>query len=64
MAWEIRVWHEEAGDRSRLIIDASTDVPDEVISAVAGSYWLDEVQYPEEVWEESDLEGAPGPFHG
>lgn len=51
MSWEIKVWHEEAGERSRLVIEASNEVPDDVISAVAGSYWLEEVQLREE-WDE------------
>lgn len=56
MGWEIKVWHEEAGDRTRLCIEAGLDVPDDVISSLAGSYWYEEVQSTEETWEEE------GPF--
>ena len=54
VSWEIKVWHEAAGDHTRLTIEAGEEVPDEVISAVAGSYWFEEVQYADTVWEEDD----------
>lgn len=61
MSWEIRVWHEEVGERIRLSIEAGPQIPDDVISAVAGSYWFEEVQYVEEEWPESfeDEENEP-----
>ena len=58
MGWDIRVWHERLDDRVRVVIEAGDDVPDEVISTVAGSYWLEEVQFVEE-WDEP-LDPAPG----
>ena len=59
MSWEIKVWHEDAGDRARLSIEAGSDVPDDVISTVAGSYWFEEVQYREEEWEDGeDFDGG------
>jgi hypothetical protein len=63
MAWDIRVWHEEDEGRTRLVVEAGPEVPDDVISAVAGAYWLDEVQYGDEVWDEVEIE-EPGPLHG
>ena len=54
MSWEIKVWHEDFGERTRLSIEAGAEVPDEVISSIAGSYWFEEVQYSEEEWEETD----------
>lgn len=44
MSWEIKVWHEGEGERARLSIEAGTDVPDNVIADVVGSYWFEEVQ--------------------
>ena len=51
MPWEIRVWHEDAGERATVSIEASAEVPDHVISAIVGSYWLEEVQMAEELWD-------------
>jgi len=70
MSWQIKVWHEESGESTRLCIEAGDQVPDDVISAVAGSYWLEEVQYSDEaVWEDDEgfieeSEGGPGNYHG
>ena len=63
MGWEIKVWHEEFGERARLSIEADLDVPDDVISAVAGSYWFEEVQYSEADWEDEE-ELTDGPEGG
>ena len=54
MGWNIRVWHEVVGDQTRLCIEAGAEVPDDVISSVAGSYWLEEVQYTDEDWDEPE----------
>ena len=60
MGWEIKVWHEDVGERTRLSIEAGLEVPDEVISAVAGSYWFEEVQSTEEEWDETtEYDGGP-----
>lgn len=68
MGWDIKVWHDDLGDKTRLVIEAGPEVPDEVISAIAGSYWLDEVQYVQDDWDEAPVEpGPPEPgshFHG
>jgi hypothetical protein len=68
MSWDIKVWHEDLDDRVRLVIEAGDDIPDEVISAIAGSYWLEEVQYVGGEWDEptgSGQEGDRGPrIHG
>lgn len=68
MSWDIRVWHDDLGDRARLVIEAGPEVPDDVISTIAGSYWLDEVQYVRDEWDEAPVEpGPPEPgsrFHG
>lgn len=62
MSWEIKVWHEDLGERTRLSIEAGQDVPDDVISSVAGSYWFEEVQYTEVDWEDDELpDGPEGP---
>lgn len=53
MGWEIKVWHEDLGDQTRLCIEAGQEVPDEVISSIAGSYWFEEVQVTEADWEEA-----------
>ena len=37
MGWEIKVWHEEAGERVRMAIEATPNVPDEVVSTVASA---------------------------
>ena len=58
MAWDIRVWHDEQDGRVRLVIEAGGDVPDEVISSVAGSYWLEEVQFVAE-WDDA-VDAGPG----
>jgi hypothetical protein len=63
MGWDIKVSHEDVDDKARLIIEAEAEVPDEVISAVAGAYWLQEVQYLGDAWDGDELEG-PGPLHG
>ncbi len=60
MGWNIRVWHEEQGENIRLMIEAGSEVPEEVISAVAGAYWLDEVQYVQGEWDEVPMEQPPG----
>jgi hypothetical protein len=54
MAWEIKISHEEAGERTRLSIEATTGVPDDVISHLTGVYWSEEVQGYEEEWEENN----------
>jgi hypothetical protein len=54
MSWEIKVWHEDVGDRARLSIEADGQVPDDVISAVAGSYWFEEVQLAGEEWDDAE----------
>lgn len=68
MGWNIKVWHEELEDRTRLIIEAGEEVPEEVIASIAGSYWLDEVQYVEQAWDETPWEEGPtepgGPHSG
>ncbi len=64
MSWEIRVWHEEVEDRTRLCIEAGQEVPDEVIGSVASSYWFEEVQYSGGEWDEDEeFEGPEGPDH-
>ncbi len=66
MAWDIRVWHDQQDGRVRLVIEAGDDVPDEVISSVAGSYWLEEVQFVAE-WDDTVDTGSgdSGPrIHG
>jgi hypothetical protein len=62
MTWEIKVWHEDVGERTRLSIEAGVEVPDEVISSIAGSYWFEEVQYTEPEWDET--EGYDGGSEG
>lgn len=59
MGWDIRVWHENIGDRTRLTIEAGVDVPDEVVSSVAASYWFEEVQMSGDEWDEEGFDGAP-----
>jgi len=60
VGWEIKVSHEDFGDQTRLFIEAGREVPDEVISAVAGSYWFEEVQSVEDDWDETpDFDGGP-----
>jgi hypothetical protein len=71
--WDIRVSHEETDDRTRLVIEASPDVPEMVISVLAGSYWEEEVRFAEdweldelsdfEEYDEEDL-GPGGGLHG
>jgi hypothetical protein len=62
MSWEIKVWHEDLGDRSRLSIEAGPEVPDDVISTVAASYWFEEVQHSEDEWEDAeDMDGGQQP---
>jgi len=61
MSWEIRIWHEEVGDRTRLTIEADPSIPDDVISSVAGSYWFEEVQFGGAEWEDDDEELDGGP---
>ncbi|GAC1443166.1 MAG: hypothetical protein NVSMB52_01180 [Chloroflexota bacterium] len=58
MGWDIRIWHEDAGEHTRMSIEAGVNVPDEVISSVVGSYWLEEVQFIEADWDESALDGG------
>jgi hypothetical protein len=65
MAWEIKISHEEAGERTRLSIEATTEVPDDVISHLTGVYWAEEVQGFEEEWDESNpFESPPGSIQG
>lgn len=68
MAWDIRIWHEDAGDGTRLVIEAGGDVPEDVIASLAGSYWEEEVRYAEEWLDDGDYEapegGGPGGLHG
>ena len=54
MGWEIKIRHETAGERVRLFIEASPEVPDDVISHVTGVYWADEVQGYGDAWEEAN----------
>ena len=54
VSWEIKVWHEEIGDQIRLVIEAGSDVPEDVISTVTGSYWAEEVQFGGDDWEDDD----------
>ena len=51
MSWDIHISHEDTTERTRLVIEASPDVPEMVISVLAGSYWEEEVRFGEE-WEE------------
>lgn len=61
MGWEIKIWHEAAGERVRLSVEASPEVPDEVISHVTSVYWADEVQGYGDAWEESNpFDTEPG----
>jgi hypothetical protein len=60
MSWDIKVWHEEGNGRARLSIEAGVDVPDDVISTLASSYWLEEVQYVESDWEDAEGDGGSG----
>jgi hypothetical protein len=67
MAWEIIVNHEEQGERVRLVIEASVQVPDDVVGGVASAYWMSEVQFQEDEWAEADdapQSNAPSGFHG
>lgn len=59
MGWDIKVWHESQGERARLIIDAEVEVPDDVISSIASSYWLEEIQYVDDEWEDPFAEPEP-----
>lgn len=67
MSWEIKVWHEESGDRIRLAIEATPNVPDEVISTVASAYWLEQVQVMGDILDDAEPFGStksiPG-LHG
>lgn len=69
MSWNITVSHEEIEGRTRLIIDADADVPELVISALAGAYWEEQIQFPDG-WDDEDFdefdEGIQGPggLHG
>lgn len=58
MSWEIKVWHEVDGERLRLCVEAGVDVPDDVISDVAGSYWFEEVQGGRD-WDDQPFDGGP-----
>jgi hypothetical protein len=64
MSWEIKVWHEEAGDRVRMAIEATPNVPDEVVSTVASAYWLEQVQVMAEDWDDSEPFGPGNPAQG
>lgn len=69
MTWDIRIGHEDLEGRIRLIIEAGADVPETVISTLAGSYWEEEILYTEE-WEADDFvefeedAGPSGGLHG
>ena len=56
MGWNIKVWHVDVSDRTRLSIEAEGDIPDEIISALAGSYWFEEVQFAVEDWSAETFE--------
>ncbi|MGI8826848.1 MAG: hypothetical protein ACR2JC_14630 [Chloroflexota bacterium] len=60
MTWEIRVWHEVEGERSRISIEAGINVPDNVISDVAGSYWFEEVQGEADWTDGEPFDGGDG----
>jgi hypothetical protein len=64
MSWDIKVWHDDMNGRARMCIEAGVDVPDDVISSIASSYWLEEVQYFEPEWDETEGDtgagGSPG----
>jgi hypothetical protein len=64
MSWEIKVWHEEAGDRVRMLVEATPNVPDEVVSTVASAYWLEQVQVMAEEWDGSEPFGPAGTGQG
>ncbi len=64
MAWEIKVWHEDIEDRARLVIEAGTEVPEDVISSIASSYWFEEVQASEGEWADDFPAEPEGHFHG
>lgn len=62
MSWEIKVWHEEVGERTRLSMETGPEVPEDVIASVVGSYWSQEVQFAEDEWDEGDFQpDVPGP---
>jgi hypothetical protein len=70
MSWDISISHEESDDRTRLVIEASPDVPEMVISVLAGSYWEEEVRFADD-WEEEEFDtfdeedlGPGGGLHG
>jgi hypothetical protein len=64
MSWNIRVWHEEFDETTRMCIEAGPDVPEDVIATIASTYWIDEVQQFTEVpWEEGELPPDSG-MHG
>ena len=54
MSWEIKIWHEVTDDHVRLSIEATPEVPDEVVSHLTGIYWADEVQGYGDAWEDSN----------
>jgi hypothetical protein len=68
MTWEIRIWHEESADRTRLVVEAGPDVPEDVIGGLAAAYWDEEVRYAEAWIEEGTFEppegSGPGGLHG
>lgn len=71
MGWDIKVWHEDVEGGTRLSIEAGPQVPEEVISSVAGSYWFQEIQFTDDAeWDEDDEafpeepEGGPTGYHG
>ena len=37
-----------------MAIEATPNVPDEVVSTVAGAYWLEQVQVMSETWEDAE----------
>jgi hypothetical protein len=69
VSWEITVSHEEIEGRTRLVIEADPNVPELVISALAASYWEEEVRLGDE-WEDDEFDEfddtiqGPGGLHG
>ncbi|HEY8684440.1 MAG TPA: hypothetical protein VIO57_02425 [Chloroflexota bacterium] len=64
MSWEIKVWHEEAGERVRMAIEATPNVPDEVVSTVASAYWLEQIQVMPDNWEDAEPFGPASAGQG
>lgn len=66
MTWEIRVSHEPIDGRTRVTIEASDHIPEDVIAEIAAAYWGEEVRFVEEWDGEEYDEGnlGPGGIHG